>query len=381
MRSFPFPVKTFLLRAVLASLLLLGGCDYDSQQSALDPKGPLAENQFDLFMLTFWITLVLWVVVGGTLIYTVIRFRARKTDDPNQLPEQSHGHPLIEVGLILASTVILVILAIPTFHGIVLIHQVPEEYRKDAIEIDVTGLQWWWRFEYPQHGAIETANELVIPVGRAVKLNLRSDDVIHSFWIPKLAGKMDLMPGAQNKMWIMADEPGMYWGQCAEYCGDSHAYMLFRVIAKPEAEFAAWVEHARSAPALAVTDAKPSRENHSDLPAATLAKIQAGRELFQQHCLRCHRIGEEGGVAAPNLTHLASRSTIAAGWMENTPENLHQWILAPNKIKPGNNMWLGMPMTRLPNGAPDRSGMVGLKDAGLTPSQVDALVSYLQLLK
>ncbi|MDX2111825.1 MAG: cytochrome c oxidase subunit II [Verrucomicrobiota bacterium] len=360
------------------ALLFLAGCDYTSKQSALDPKGPLAQNQYDLFMLTVYITGILWVLVGGALIYTVIRFRARKTDDPNTLPHQSHGHAMIEVGLILVSTVVLVILAIPTFKGIKLIHEMPAKYEKDAVIVNVTGLQWWWRFEYPELG-IETANELIIPAGRAVQLNLRSDDVIHSFWLPKLSGKMDLIPGQQNKLWILADEPGYFYGQCAEFCGDSHAYMLFRSIAMNAADYEAWVARQKAGALVPFNKEKPAKIDLTSLN--NLEVINKGRDLFNTHCSRCHRVGEEGGVAAPNLSHIAGRSTIAAGWMENTPENLHRWILTPDAVKPGNNMWNGMPLGKLADGTADRSGMPGLRTANLTSEQVDAIVAYLQLLK
>lgn len=359
---------------VLSLALALAGCSWDQNQSALDPKGPVAKNQYDLFMLTLYITMSLWVVVGGFLIYTVIKFRLKKTDDPNEIPEQSHGHPLIEVGLILASAIILVVLAIPTFKGIVFMKAPPPEHgADDAMVVNVYGLQWWWRFEYPELG-IETANELVFPAGRAIKLNLRSEDVIHSFWLPKLAGKIDLIPGQENAMWVKSDEPGYFWGQCAEYCGDSHAYMLFRAIAHTEEDFNNWVSKQKAGPLLPANGEIPEIAQHPNG-----VQIEAGRELFRKNCVSCHKIGDFGGETGPNLSHVGSRSTIAAGWLANTPENLHKWILEPHAVKPGNYMWKGVPLGLNPDGS--LSVMAGLDQADLTSADVDAIVAYLVELK
>ena len=247
-------------------------------------------------------------------------------EDPNAIPDQSHGNPLIEVGLIVLSASMLVIIGIPTLKGIAYMKNDPvEEYEGEAIEIIVTGYQWWWNFEYPELG-IKTSNEFSIPTGRPIKLVLKAADVIHSFWVPKLAGKTDLIPGQINRMWIEADEPGMYWGQCAEFCGDSHAYMLFRTISLEPDKFDEWVEHQKSAPVE---------------PESTLA--HTGKALFtEKGCIGCHMVGKVGGLAGPDLTHFGSRATLAAGWKANTLENLKEWIQYPEKVKPGNLMYLGV---------------------------------------
>lgn len=344
------------------------------QQSTLDPQGPIATNQMDLFYLILWLTVFLFVVVGGTLAYAMWRFRERKTDDPNFIPPQSHGHPLIEVGLVLASTALLVIIAVPTFSGIILKSDVPEELKENAIEINVTGYQWWWAFEYPEHG-FHTANEIVFPAGRAVELSLVADDVIHSFWLPKLAGKVDLIPGQQNSIWIKADEPGYFWGQCAEYCGDAHAYMLFRARALSEEDWEAWVDRQEKA------TVDPA-DNYLPVSARATAAgpgevIRQGAELFKDNCVRCHSVDPKVQTMGPNLAHFGSRSSIAAGWMENTPENLHKWIKAPHEVKPGNFMWYGFPNPQKPG----EVLMEGLKDADLSDADVDALVTYLNALQ
>lgn len=344
------------------------------QQSTLDPQGPIAANQMDLFYLVLWLTIFLFVTVGGALAYASWRFREKKTDDPSYIPPQSHGHPLIEVGLVLASTALLIIIAIPTFQGIILKKTIPDHLQADAIEINVTGYQWWWGFEYPEQG-FHTANEIVFPAGRAVKLNLVANDVIHSFWLPKLAGKVDLIPGQNNTMWIMADEPGYFWGQCAEYCGDSHAYMLFRAVALNEADWAAWLERQLQ------TTVKPGPEY---LPVSAVADsgqpaeiIAHGAQLFVENCVRCHSVDSKIQTMGPNLAHFGSRTSIAAGWLENTPENLHRWIKEPDQIKPGNFMWYGFPNPR----APGEVLMEGLKDAALNDAEVDAIVAYLNALQ
>jgi cytochrome c oxidase subunit 2 len=274
-------------------------------------------------------------LVGGLLVYAVIKFRARPGDENKPaIVEEGHGNPLIEIGLITASIGALVFIAIPTLSAIWYTHDVPDEavptsklsawyprvgadgkenYPKSVEEevliVDVIGKQWWFRFEYPQLGLTSDAkhtvpNELVIPRGKAVRINLRSEDVIHSFWIPKIAGKVDLMPGRKNIMWIQADQVGHYYGQCAEFCGDSHAYMLFRVEVVEPAAFDAWVK-AQKAPAPEPT------------PGSKAAK---GKEIFAaKTCAMCHNVGGQfgAGMFGPDLTHVASRKSLAGAWLDN----------------------------------------------------------------
>jgi cytochrome c oxidase subunit 2 len=342
------------------------------RQSALDPLGPVARNQAEIFYLTLWVTLFLFVTVGGALAFAIWKFRQRKGDDPNFIPPQSHGHPLVEVGLVVASAALLVVIAIPTFGGILLKERVPAQYAADAIEVNVTGYQWWWGFEYPEHG-FHTANELVFPAGRAVKLSLRASDVIHSFWLPKLAGKTDLIPGQVNTMWIKADEPGYFWGQCAEFCGDSHAYMLFRAKALPEDEWEAWLARQQTATVAGGGDYAPLQAPDDADPEL----IGHGTRLFIENCARCHSVDSRVQTSGPNLAHFGSRTSIAAGWMENDPENLARWIREPHEIKPGNHMWAGFPDPANPRAVQ----MEGLKDVELTDRDVDALVAYLYALQ
>lgn len=325
------------LFAALFLAILMAGCSKEEmtvRQSTLDPKGPVAQVQFDVFMDTVWLVVVLFTLVGGLLVYAVIKFRSRPGDeDKPAIVEDGHGNPLIEIGLITASIGALVIIAIPTLSAIWYTDDVPAEsiptsklsvwyprveggrenyaqsVEEQVLEVDVIGKQWWFRFEYPQLGLTNDAklsvpNELVIPKGKAVRINLRSEDVIHSFWVPKIAGKVDLIPGRKNQMWIQADQTGHYYGQCAEFCGDSHAYMLFRVEVVEPAEFAKWVQKQKTEAA----------------PVAAGSKAEKGKALFaSKSCVMCHNVGGHFGAGAfgPDLTHVASRKSLAGAWLDN----------------------------------------------------------------
>jgi len=325
------------LLAALSLAFIMAGCSKEEltvRQSTMDPKGPVAQVQFDVFMDTVWLVVVLFALVGGLMVYAVIKFRSRPGDENKPaIVEDGHGNPLIEIGLITASIGALVISAIPTLSAIGYTDDVPaeavptsklsawyprvegtrENYAKtveeQVLEVDVIGKQWWFRFEYPQLGMTNDAkhsvpNELVIPKGKAVRINLRSEDVIHSFWVPKIAGKVDLMPGRKNHMWIQADQTGHYYGQCAEFCGDSHAYMLFRVEVLEPADFAKWVQKQKAEAA----------------PVVAGSKAEKGKALFAaKSCVMCHNVGGHFGAGAfgPDLTHVASRKSLAGAWLDN----------------------------------------------------------------
>lgn len=375
--------------AAFAGLALLTGCDLnffrmDGHQSTIKVEGVVAREQLELFYITCWVSLVIFLIVGAVLAYATFKFRARsEADEHAEPPPQGHGNPLIELGLIGASVLALVIIAVPTLRGIWSTYDVPEADKKDVYEVTGTGYQWWFKFEYPSELApvndqgakapLITGNELVIPAGRPIRIQLRTVDVIHSFWVPKLAGKVDMIPNRANHLYLKADKPGYYWGQCAEYCGDSHAVMRFRVIALEPKRFAQWVQdqsklaltrQATAADAnrpkaqfaslrsfktnepgitekfdidpLQAWEAKQLPEKNED--AALIAK---GRELFtSKTCMACHAVRGHGfaGVTAPDLTHIGSRTTIAAGLLENNSEQLRRWIRDPGSVKPGNKM-------------------------------------------
>ncbi len=204
---------------------------------------------------------------------------------------------------------------------------------------------WWWAVEYPEHGLI-TANELTIPAGEPVRLELTSADVIHSFWVPQLHGKMDLLPGQITQFWIEADRPGRYRGQCAEYCGRQHALMAFEVVALPPEEFVQWLQTQSTTAKSSMDDESTAQER--PLPQEEDSNLTRGERLFFQHgCGVCHAI--EGtpaqGLAGPDLTWIASRNTLAAGTIANTRENLLHWLADPQAIKPGAKM----PATHAPD--------------------------------
>ncbi len=404
---------------VLASPLLLAGCDLnfwrmDGHQSTLDVAGPVARTQRDLFYVTCGVTFVIFILVGSVLAYATLKFKARNdADEHAEPPEQGHGNPLVEIGLIAASVFALVIIAIPTLKAIWFTYDVPEAQKANAYEINATAYQWWFKFEYPSEpiegsGPLSTGNELVIPAGRPVHINLRTTDVIHSFWVPKLAGKVDMIPNRGNRLWLEADQPGYFWGQCAEYCGDSHAVMRFRVIAldekdfkdwltaqkstarvvaataatgQPKPQFAALKEWTRNAPGYTDKYDRPNvspldnwKEQQFPNKDEDAALIAQGRKLFQEKtCIGCHTVrGHEGvGITGPNLTHVGARTTIAAGLLENNPEQLARWLRHPDQVKPGNKMYNGGYIdvkTRKPNFT-------------LTDADITALVAYLSSLK
>lgn len=398
----------------LAGVALLSGCNWwsmDGHQSTIVVEGEVARDQLQVFYVTCWVSAVIFVLVGAVLAYAMVKFRARSdADEHAEPPSQSHGNPLVELSLIGASVLSLVIIAVPTLTSIWSTYDVPEAEKSTALEVTAVGYQWWFKFEYPTELAtinadakmpLVTGNELVIPVGRAIRINLRTVDVIHSFWVPKLAGKVDMIPNRANHLWLRADKPGYYWGQCAEYCGDSHAVMRFRVIALEEKEFAEWLEQqtqtARSVVARVGDENRPRaqfaalrtfRQNEAGVTAQfdinpleswralqvpdarneDPALIAKGRELFgAKTCLACHSIRGHGaaGITGPDLTHVGSRSTIAGGLLENNREQMQRWLRNPEAVKPGNKMAKGY-----------RDNKVTL-----TNDEEVALVAYLESLK
>ena len=411
-------LRRALAAAALAALPLLSGCFWlDGPQSTFDPNGPVAREQLDLFYVTCWVTLVIFILVGSALAYAMIRFRARSDSDSHaEPPEQHHGNPLVEVSLIGASVFSLVIIAIPTLRGVWYTYDVPEAEKANAYEVTATGYQWWFKFDYPNETAqtpdatgklvsapLTTGSELVIPAGRPVHVNLRTVDVIHSFWVPKLAGKVDMVPNRGNSLWIKAEKPGYFWGQCAEFCGESHAVMRFRVIALGPKEFYEWLNAqmapARGAPAAAASEeSRPNvqfaayREFRRNEPGYTdkfdvspldawraqqlpdkdedAVLISRGRGLFvSKTCASCHTIrGLDGavGIQGPELTHVGARTTIAGGLLENNRDELHRWLHAPNEVKPGNKMWANGYLKN---------------DIKLSPADEDALIAFVESLK
>lgn len=315
--------------------LVLTGCG-NPDLSALIPQGPAAEDQYWLIKLSLYIMLFVMAVVFGLFFYVIIRFRQR----PGQtgIPEQVEGNHKLEIIWTVVPILLLVVLAIPT----VALSFKYSETTPDpaALKVKVTAHQFWWEFEYPDLG-VAAAQDLYIPAGKKVQFELTSADVIHSFWVPSLGGKIDTNPGLTTTLELVADKPGVYKGKCAELCGASHALMDFKVVAVTPEEFDAWVNKMKTAQAQ---------------PATGLAA--QGQEVFQKSCIGCHAVGGQGGKAGPNLDGFADRKTIA-GILDYTDENLKKWLKDPQAVKPGNKMVINE----------------------LSDQEVDALVEYLNTLK
>jgi cytochrome c oxidase subunit II len=363
------PRRRWSAWTVVLGVLIAGCATNDLPQSALDPAGPVAASQDRLWDLVFWIAVGVFVIVQGLILLAVFRYRDRGGDD---IPKQVAGNTRLELMWTVIPALILIGIAIPTVRTI---FELAREPGGQALDVRVVGKQYWWEFEYlgDEGQGVVTANELHIPTGRAIALDMQSlsatqpdpgieenpelgqpvsDGVIHSFWVPRLAGKQDVVPGHIRRMTIEADVPGTYPGQCAEFCGLSHARMRFQVIAHEPAEFEQWL----------ADQVRPADPASGGLAAE-------GQELFQsQQCITCHAIdGYEAaaGSAAevrigPNLTHFASRNTFAGGVFDvDDPEQLAAWLRDPQGVKPGSQM---------PN-------------LGLSDEQIDALSAYLYTLE
>lgn len=268
------------------------------------------------------------LIVAGLLCVAIAKRRTPPSND-ERLPPEGGGMRWIYIGTGVSTVALFGAL----IYAMVTLDSVASPSQAPALTLDVTGYDWWWRIEYPQAqggtGTFATANELHIPTGVPVRLRLHSADVIHTFWVPLLAGKTEMIPGQVNEQWIEADRPGVFRGQCSQFCGAQHAHMAFEVVAQSPAEFDAWQrQQARAAAPPASPDAA------------------AGRHLFESRCAGCHTVRGTAadGMQAPDLTHLASRRTIAAATLANTPENLIDWIAHAQQIKP-DAMMPSMPMT------------------------------------
>ena len=312
---------------------------YSTVASVLTPASPYARDIGHLFWITFWISMVILVAVSAFVIFNLIRYRDRGQTD---LPPQTHGNTAVEITWTALPLAILVVLFVLTMQTMAAVS--PKSHpTSDPVNLDVVAHQWWWEFKYPGSGVV-TANELHIPVGKTIHINLTSADVIHDFWVPELGRKMDAVPGHPNTMVIQADKPGVYLGACAEYCGAGHAWMRIRVIAQTESDYQSWL----------AAQAKPHPEPKTALQAQ-------GKGLFVGlTCSSCHTLSGSGAPASkdvgPDLTHLADRQTLASGVVPNTSAELRKWLADPNSIKPGSYM---------PN-------------LHLSSQQLDALVAYLE---
>jgi cytochrome c oxidase subunit 2 len=310
---------------------LLGACSLNGPQSIFETAGPVARQQVDLLIFTYYLSWFVIILVAGVMIYALVRFRRRRGDE--SIPTQTHGNPVLEITWTIIPIILVVLVAIPGVRTIFRTETIAKPTPDDVI-INVIGHQWWWSFEYPELGIL-TANEIHIPEDRRIILNMTSADVLHSFWVPQIAGKRDLIPNQNNQLWFIAEEPGIYRSQCAELCLGPHAYMRGRVIVDTEDDFTAWVNKFQA------VQKNNAPSNHG---AATTSEIQWGQQLFGQKCAACHSVAgfaegtTVGEAIYPNLTNFGLRTTIGAGILENNEDNLALWLRDPQAVKPGNRM-------------------------------------------
>lgn len=336
---------TSLASALLAAALCTAGEPQGNPvPSIFEPRSTPADSIRHLSFFVLSITGLIFLVVFSLLTYVIVKFRS-KSGDRGREPAQVYGSTEIELAWTVIPILIVAVLFAATARVIHAIEDAPKP--ANALEVTVVGHQFWWEFRYPGLGIV-TANELHIPVSDSTHptptfLKLLSSDTDHSFWIPQLAGKTDLIPNRVNETWLDPHEAGLFLGQCAQYCGTQHAKMLLRVYVDTSEDFDAWVRAQQQ-------------------PAHPNGKEAAGKRVFETTaCVNCHALSGTNGTGrfGPDLTHLMSRQTIAAGAAENTPENLLMWIQNPDSIKPG-------------------SLMPAMK---LSDTELDALVHYLETLQ
>ncbi len=357
--------------------LILAGCSGSGPQTALNPEGPIGRTIDDLWELVFVLATIVFVIVQAAIIYTIIRYRARKGDDSE--PVQVHGNTRLEILWTIIPVVILAGIGYPVVKGIFDVRAIAEG--SDVLQVQVTGHQWWWEFEYVGYTdetgrTLVTANELVIPEDTEVNLTMTSADVIHSFWVPIIAGKRDVVPNRITNLTLIADDPTPpdqpHPGQCAEYCGLAHADMRFKVHVRSQADFDSWVD---------------GQLTPAEVPTEVVAA--AGYETLNSTCIACHNAtvaGPDGSQdigptptidvdgltftssLAPNLTHFGERTTFGSGTFDNTAQHLAEWLDDPSSIKP-----MRPELNDIPNGR-----ILGMPDFNLSSDEIANLIALLE---
>ena len=306
--------------------------------NSLDPQSPQAREIFNLGIISTIIFVLIFVIVAGAIVYAILRFRGREGEpDPKQIAENK----IVEITWTLIPFLIVLFLFGLTLRAMSVVDPPPAP----TPDLIITGHQFWWQADYPASGVV-AANEIHIPAGKPLSVLLDSKDVLHEFWVPKLTRKMTNVPGQKNHIWLQADKPGVYIGQCSEFCGTQHAWMRILLVAEEPSKFEQWQR----------AQLEPSHTPTSDAASKGLALFQTST------CINCHAIHGVTGAnsrVAPDLTHVASRKRLAAGVLENTPENMRRWLKSPQHIKPGALM----------------------PDFYLTDQQLDELSEYLETLR
>jgi cytochrome c oxidase subunit 2 len=306
--------------------------------NALDPQSPQARAIYDLGIVSTIVFILIFIIVTGAIVYAIFRFRGREGEAD---PRQFAGSERVEIIWTVIPFLIVVFLFVLTLRGMNRADPPPAP----SPDLVVTGHQFWWQADYPASGAV-TANEIHIPAGKPLSVRLDSKDVLHEFWVPQLTRKMSTVPGQPNHIWLQADKPGLYIGQCSEFCGTQHAWMRILVVAEEPSKFEQWQ----------AAQLQPGQVPTSDAAAKGLTLFQTST------CMNCHAIRGVTGAdsrVAPDLTHVASRKQLAAGILENTPANLRRWLKNPQHIKPG----------------------VLMPDFNFTDQQLDQLGAYLETLR
>jgi cytochrome c oxidase subunit 2 len=379
------------ISAILLPALVLGACSGSGPQSALEPAGKIANDINNLWLAVFWVATAVFVIVEVALVYAIWKFRERKDDD--RRPKQLHGNTAMEITWTIIPAVILAVLTVPMLQGLFEMREVPTG--DDVLHINVTGHQWWWEFEYvdetaPDGRTLVTANELHIPADTDVYLTMTSTDVIHSFWIPKLNGKRDVVPGRVTNLNLRSDTIEemraageaeydgaiVLLGQCAEFCGLAHPDMRVRAFVHDADGYAEWV----------AGQLEPNQA------------FGAGWDTFSAVCTACHQVTvDEGGEAttvgpdrwievdgirfrsslAPNLSHFGARTTFGSGTFANDTEHLSQWIDNPSDLKPMDpDRNIIRSADEIEAGERDR--ILGMPDFGLDEEEIANVVALLQ---
>jgi cytochrome c oxidase subunit 2 len=309
-----------------------------SPTSIFSPLSTPAQSIFDLSLFVLMITAAIFIVVFSLLAYAIVKFKSRGAD--TREPAQVYGSTQVELAWTVIPILIVVILFLATARVVAAIQNRAQP--DNAVQVTVIGHQFWWEYRYPALNVV-AANELHIPVGVPAFLTLLSADTDHSFWVPRLGGKTDLIPNHPNSMWMDPRETGLYLGQCAQYCGTQHAKMLLRVYVQTREEFDRWIQD-------------------QSKQAQTGGAASDGQRIFEGlSCVNCHAVAGTSakGRFGPDLTHLMSRDTIASGAAPNTPENLRRWLQDPGVLKPGSKM----------------------PAMGLSDPELNALTTYLETLR
>lgn len=334
--------------SLVGATLILASCslfeEVDQPLTTFDPAGPFAERIDGLFWPVFWIATGVFVLVEGAILVAVFLFRDR---DGAKEPKQLHGNAKLEVIWTVIPALILAVIAVPTVSAIFEL----TECDPDAMQVEVVGHQWWFEYNYPEE-QIQTANVMVVPAGEEICAVMTSADVLHNFWIPALNGKRYLVPGQETLLRLQADEPGEYWGHCAEFCGLSHSLMRARVLAVEPAEYDAWVA---------------SQQQAAIFPDEGTPEFEGWEVFLAKGCTQCHtveyddnsNIVAEGAFEGPNLTHFSSRNVFAGAVLpeegETHEEALKRWLADPPQVKPGSFM----------------------PDLALTEQEIDLLIAWL----